>query len=77
MREPDINANKWQLLTRVADPVDGVVKTTKVIDITGVGCLVNVSIGKDDGTVLGEALTFVPGVKLVFVRRIPDLVAMT
>lgn len=77
MRGPDLNSNKWQLLTKVADPEDGVVKTTKVIEIAGVGCLVNVSTCKEDGSVVSEALTFAPGVKLVFLRRIPDLVAIT
>ena len=76
MREPDLNANKWQLLANVTLPDDGLVRTTKVIDVTGVGCLVNVSSCKVDGSVLSEAVTFVPGVKLVFVKRIPELVSI-
>jgi hypothetical protein len=76
MRESDLSPNKWQLLSKITSPDEGVVKTTAVIDIDGVGCLVNVSTRTENGSALSEALTFIPGVKLTFLKRIPDLVAI-
>lgn len=78
----DLNPNKWQLLTKVS-VVDGNgvgwVKTTKVLNVTGVGCYVNVSTGLLPAVApsdLAESIAWSPGVKYVVVDDIPDLVAI-
>jgi hypothetical protein len=78
----DLNADKWKPLTKVSF-VDGNgvgwVKTTKVLEVTGVGVYVNVSTGllpAEAPSDLAEAISWSPGVKYVTVNDIPDLVAI-
>ena len=53
------NADIWRLLAKASSRSQGWMKSTKVLEIPGVGCLVQVStqhLGQ-----VAEALTFVPG----------------
>jgi hypothetical protein len=60
--------NAWLLLAKASSEREGWMKSTKVLPIDGVGCLVQISTQQrnHDGThALAEALQFLPGVKLI------------
>lgn len=60
--------NLWLVLTKASSEREGWMKSTKVLPIEGVGCLVQVSTQQQngDGTyAVAEALQFLPGVKLI------------
>ncbi len=63
----DINVvgdgNMFQLLCKTSSKQQGWMKSTKAAEITNVGCIVQVTTQQDDN--VAEALTFVPGVKIV------------
>jgi hypothetical protein len=60
--------NLWLVLAKASSEREGWMKSTKVLPIDGVGCLVQVSTQQrnHDGTnTVAEALQFLPGVKLI------------
>lgn len=60
--------NLWLVLAKASSEREGWMKSTKVLPIDGVGCLVQVSTQQrnEDGTnAVAEALQFLPGVKLI------------
>ena len=57
------NPDNWQLLTKFSSKSLGVAKSSKACEIEGVGCIVQVTTKEGDS--VAEALTFVPGVKIV------------
>jgi hypothetical protein len=54
------NVDAWQLLGKASSKNQGWMKSTKAYEISGVGCLVQVS--TQQGDQVAEAVTFVPGV---------------
>lgn len=58
----------FQLICKAASQEEGWMKSTKAMEIPGVGCLVQVTTrqqsGINDSYVIAEALTFVPGVQI-------------
>lgn len=72
---PDIkvfgNGDSWQLLCKASSDNEGWMKSTKAYEIPGVGCMVQVTtqqrywIGYEASYAVAEAVTFVPGVKIV------------
>lgn len=56
------NGDTWQLLCKASSKSQGWMKSTKVLEIPHVGCLVQVS--TQQGTNIAEAVTFVPNVIL-------------
>ena len=69
---PDIkvfgNGNMFTLLCKASSQAEGWMKSTKAIEISGVGCVVQVTTHQrnHDGTnVVAEAVTFVPGVRII------------
>ena len=61
------NGDSFKLLCKASSEKEGWMKSTKAMD-TGAGCLVQVTTqqkNRDGSYVIAEALTFVPGVKIV------------
>lgn len=56
------NPNAWRLLCKASSEAEGWMKSTKVLEIAGRGCLVQVTTQQGDN--VAEAVTFVPGVTL-------------
>lgn len=65
-RVPDFkvvgNGNTFQLLCKASSASEGWMKSAKAMQITGVGCVVQVTTQQGDH--VAEALTFVPGVRI-------------
>jgi len=62
------NADSFKLLCKASSEEEGWMKSTKVLAIPGVGCIVQVTTQQrnpDGSYVVAEALTFVPGVKVI------------
>ena len=56
------NANLFYLLSKAFSEPEGWMKSTKAMEIPGIGCVVQVT--TQQGNYVAEALTFVPGVKI-------------
>jgi hypothetical protein len=56
------NPDNWKLLTKFVSSDKSIAKSSKALDV-GHGCLVQVT--TKEGNSVAEALTFVPGVKVV------------
>jgi hypothetical protein len=69
---PDVeffgNPDGFQLICKAASQKEGWMKSTKAMEISGAGCLVQVTTQQlnpdGNGYALAEALTFVPGVQI-------------
>lgn len=63
---PDIkvtgNGDLWQVLCKASSKAEGWMKSTKAMEIVGLGCLVQVT--TQQGTKVAEAITFIPGVRI-------------
>jgi len=57
------DGNMWKLLCKVSSKKEGWMKSTKALQIDGVGCLVQVTTQQGDN--VAEAVTFIPGVRVV------------
>ena len=57
------NADSFQLLCKAVSVKEGWMKSTKAYEIPGVGCIVQCTTQQGDH--VAEAITFVPGVKIV------------
>lgn len=57
------NGNTFQLLCKASSKEQGWMKSTKAMEIPGVGCVVQVTTQQGDN--VSEALTFVPDVTIV------------
>lgn len=57
----------WKLLSKASSKNEGWMKSTKAMQIDGVGCLVQVTTQQYDK--VAEAVTFVPGVEIVEIYR--------
>lgn len=53
----------FKLICKASSKVEGWMKSTKAMQIDGVGCVVQVT--TQQGNQIAEALTFVPGVKII------------
>jgi len=64
---PDVqvvgNGDMFQLLCKASSQKEGWMKSTKAMEISGVGCIVQVTTQQGDN--IAEALTFVPKTKIV------------
>lgn len=60
------NGDTFQLICKASSQAEGWMKSTKAMEIEDVGCVVQVT--TQQGTNVSEALTFVPGVRIVEVR---------
>ena len=61
------NRDLWHLLSEASSEAQGWIKSSKAMEIPGVGCVVRVTTREEDamGAVsVAEALTFVPGVEI-------------
>lgn len=56
------DGNMFKLLSKASSKAEGWMKSTKAMEIEGVGCVVQVTTQQGDN--IAEALTFVPGVKI-------------
>lgn len=61
------NGDTFKLISKASSAEEGWMKSTKALEIDGVGCIIHVT--TQQGENVAEALTFVPGVK---VRAIGD-----
>ena len=57
------NGDTFQLISKASSQNEGWMKSTKAMQIDGAGCVVQVTTQQGDN--VSEALTFVPGVKIV------------
>jgi len=57
------NGDMFQLLCKASSKAEGWMKSTKAMEIPGVGCVVQAT--TQQGENVAEALVFVPGVKIV------------
>lgn len=57
------NGDTFQLLCKASSKEEGWMKSTKAMEIDKVGCVVQVT--TQQGDYVAEAVTFVPGVKIV------------
>ena len=60
----------WVLLAKASSQKEGWMKSTKAMEIPGVGCLVQVTTQQGDS--VAEAVTFVPNVVIYEVEHIDD-----
>lgn len=56
------NGDLFELLSKASSESEGWMKSTKAMEISGVGCVVQVTTQQGDN--VSEAVTFVPGVKI-------------
>ena len=56
------NGDTFQLICKASSAAQGWMKSTKAMQIDGVGCVVQVTTQQGDN--VAEAITFVPGVKI-------------
>ena len=56
------NGDTFKLICKASSAAEGWMKSTKAMEIEGVGCVVQVTTQQGDN--VSEALTFVPGVKI-------------
>lgn len=56
------DGDAWKLLCKASSEREGWMKSTKAMEIDGVGCIVQVTTQQD--MQIAEALTFVPGVRI-------------
>lgn len=56
------NGDTFKLISKASSVTEGWMKSTKAMEIVGVGCVVQVT--TQQGNNVAEALTFVPGVKI-------------
>ena len=56
------NGDLFQLISKASSSNEGWMKSTKAMDIPGVGCVIQVT--TQQGVNIAEALTFVPNVKI-------------
>lgn len=56
------NGDTFKLICKASSKAEGWMKSTKAMEIEGVGCVVQVTTQQGDN--VSEALTFVPGVKI-------------
>lgn len=56
------NGDTFKLISKASSVAEGWMKSTKAMEIEGVGCVVQVTTQQGDN--IAEALTFVPGVKI-------------
>ena len=69
------NGDMFKLLSKASSQNEGWMKSTKAMEIPGVGCVVQVTTQQrnPDGTyAVAEAVTFVPGVSIVETIGAPD-----
>ncbi len=78
---PDLNVigdgDIFQVLSKAWSDEEGWMKSTKALEIKGLGCVIQVTTQQrnPDGThSVAEAITFVPGVHLDFSQSPPSLV---
>ena len=57
------NGDTFKLICKASSAEEGWMKSTKAMEIVGVGCVIQVTTQQGDN--IAEALTFVPGVKIV------------
>lgn len=63
------NGDLFKLLSKASSKSEGWMKSTKAMEIHGVGCVVQVTTQQGDN--IAEALTFVPGVEIYEVNGEP------
>lgn len=56
------NGDTFKLISKASSKNEGWMKSTKAMEIEGIGCVVQVT--TQQGNNVAEALTFVPGVKI-------------
>ena len=56
------NGDTFKLISKASSVVEGWMKSTKAMEMKGVGCVVQVT--TQQGNNIAEAVTFVPGVKI-------------
>jgi hypothetical protein len=62
------NGDLFQLLCKASSPAEGWMKSTKAMEVPGVGCVVQVTTQQrnpDGSYAVAEAVAFVPGVMVV------------
>lgn len=62
------NGDTFKLISKASSKSEGWMKSTKAMEIEGVGCVVQVTTQQGDN--VAEAVTFVPGVKINEVFKI-------
>lgn len=66
------NGDTFQLICKASSEAEGWMKSTKAMEIRGVGCVVQVTTQQrnpDGSYSIAEALTFVPGVRIGDYRK--------
>ena len=61
------NGDSFQLICKASSEAEGWMKSTKAMEVPGVGCFVQVTTqqrNEDGSYAVAEALTFAPGVKI-------------
>lgn len=61
------NGDTFKLISKASSEVEGWMKSTKAMEIEGVGCVVQVTTQQWDK--IAEAVTFVPGVKIQEIKE--------
>lgn len=56
------NGDTFKLICKASSKAEGWMKSTKAMEILGVGCVIQVTTQQGDN--ISEALTFVPGVRI-------------
>lgn len=56
------NGDTFKLISKASSKAQGWMKSTKAMEIEGVGCVVQVTTQQGDN--IAEAITFIPGVKI-------------
>jgi hypothetical protein len=56
------NPDQWKLLCKASSEAEGWMKSTKAMEVEGLGCLVQVT--TQQGGAVAESVTWVPGVKV-------------
>lgn len=66
------NGDNFKLISKASSVSECWMKSTKAMEIEGVGCVVQVTTQQGDN--VAEALTFVPNTKIIETKNIDDVV---
>lgn len=62
------NGNTFKLISKASSQNEGWMKSTKAMEIKNVGCVIQVTTQQGDN--IAEAITFVPGVKIITTKDV-------
>ena len=67
------NGDTFKLISKASSQAEGWMKSTKAMEIEGIGCVIQVTTQQDSN--VAEALTYVPGVRIREIKENGEVIA--